>query len=973
MFSRNFLKLQLFVAFLFVFQVFLSGQTHYHYETVENDPFETRIYTLDNGLKVYLSEYGEEPRIQTFVAVRVGSKNDPSETTGLAHYFEHMMFKGTERFGTTDWENEKVLIQKIEDLFEVYRNETDLEKRAAIYREIDSISYIASTLAIPNEYDRLMTAIGSRGTNAGTSNDYTIYMENIPSNQLVNWAMIQADRFANPVLRLFHTELETVYEEKNMSLTNDNRKASEALLSGLFPNHPYGQQTTLGDAEHLKNPSMKNIREFFDQYYVANNMAVIMAGDFNPDKAIVVIDEFFGSLKPGNIPELLFQPEKPITQPVEIEVTGLQAETVQMAWRFEGYGSEQTPLLDMVSMILYNGKAGLIDQNLNKQMATLGANAWVRRMTDYAALTLSGRNKSEQTLEEVKYLLLEQVELLRQGKFPDWLMEAAINNLRLQEMRRTESANARAWMMAASFLNGVPWEESVNYINTLNQITKKDIIRFANEHLHDNNFVVVYKRQGQPDDIPVVEKPPITPIHINRDAESKFLTTVKSIKVEEIEPVFLNYQKDLQRTRLENGVEILYVENTENPTFSLTYHFPLGSYDNKKLSFAGSFIDYLGTKERSAEDISNEFYKQACSFNIRVDSEETRISLSGLSENLEEAVILFENLIMNAVAEKEELSSFINNQKKARQDSKSNQRTNFSALVNYAMYGPENPTTFTLTNDELDTLTAEEMITALQQLWGVEHQVIFYGPQGIKEVAGLIKKYHLTPERLSPVKDEKRFEPKDTNEDIVYFAHYDANQSYLQTISKGVKFETDLAPVVRMYNSYFGGGMNAIVFQEMREKRGLAYTARSGYQMPSNPDDFFMNNSFIATQNDKVIDAFGAFNDLFDDIPLSEKAFDLAQEQILSDIRTERIIKTGIMFNYLRDKKMGFNKDRRLQDYRLIPAMTMEDVKTFNQKFVRNQPKIYVILGHQDQVDFDQVESKFGPVIRLSESDLFIF
>ena len=116
-------------------------------------------------------------------------------------------------------------------------------ERKKIYREIDSISYQASLIAIPNEYDKLMAAIGANGTNAYTSQDVTCYVENIPSNQIDNWARIQADRFKHPVLRGFHTELETIYEEKNMSLTNDGRKMAEAMLETLFPNHPYGTQT----------------------------------------------------------------------------------------------------------------------------------------------------------------------------------------------------------------------------------------------------------------------------------------------------------------------------------------------------------------------------------------------------------------------------------------------------------------------------------------------------------------------------------------------------------------------------------------------------------------------------------------------------------------------------------------------------------------------------------------------------------
>ena len=324
-------KLSLIIALVFVsLNVFAQS---FKYESVKNDPLNARIYTLDNGLKVYMSVNKSEPRIQTYIAVRVGSKNDPSATTGLAHYFEHMMFKGSEKFGTTNWKKEKEYIEKIEDLYEVYRKEKDPLKRKGLYAEIDSLSYIASGFAIANEYDKMMSFIGSQGTNAATSNDYTFYQEDIPSNQLENWAKIQADRFANPVLRLFHTELETIYEEKNMSLTKDYRKVNEAMLKALFPSHPYGQQTTLGEAEHLRNPSLKNIKEFHSQYYVPNNYCIAMSGDFDPDKAIKIIDKYFGGLKAVEVPKLEFKAEKEITKVKEIEVKGLESEYITIAYR----------------------------------------------------------------------------------------------------------------------------------------------------------------------------------------------------------------------------------------------------------------------------------------------------------------------------------------------------------------------------------------------------------------------------------------------------------------------------------------------------------------------------------------------------------------------------------------------------------------------------------------------------------------
>jgi len=972
----NFKTLKPNKAFLLLFMLCLFIQTtgaQYHYETVAGDPLDARIYTLDNGLKVYLSVYEEEPRIQTYVAVRVGSKHDPAETTGLAHYFEHLMFKGTSSFGTVDWEKEEPLLDEIEALFEIYRLETDEEKRAELYHQIDSISYLASTYAIANEYDRIMTAIGSTGTNAGTSNDFTIYIENIPSNRLEHWAMIQADRFSDPVLRLFHTELETVYEELNMSLTNDWRRASEAMYLGLFPEHPYGLQTTLGEPEHLKNPSIINIKNFFKTYYVPNNMAVVMAGDFDPDEAIVVIDKHFGSLEPSPLPELDFGPQPDITEPVIKEVVGLQAENIQLGWRFDGAASDHIPYINMIRMILSNGRAGLIDQNLNQQMATLGAGAGVRGMADYSVFTLSGRNKSDQTLDEVKDLLLEQLSLVKSGDFPDWLMEAAINNLRLQEMRRLENIRSRAMMMAMSFLNGVPYDQTLAYIDLLSEVTKDDLVAFANEHLREDNYVAVYKLQGQPQEVEQVEKPAITPIHINRDDESEMLAHIKSNPPEPVEPVFLDYENDIERARTNNGLQLLYAHNSANPTFSLTYFWRKGSHHNRYLPVAGNFLQYLGTDELGQEDIANEFYKLACSFNMSVRDEETRITISGLSENMEQAVALFEDLIANGIAEEEALQRYITNLKNNRENSKADQRTNFAALVNHAMYGADNPTTFVLTNDELDNITPGKMVSTIQDLWQTEHKIVFFGPQTPGEVVQVIDKHHSVPQSLAPIQAGVRFTPRDTNENMVYFAHYDANQSYLQTTKKGIPYDPDLVPLIRMYNQYFGGGMNAIVFQEMREKRGLAYSAWASYSTPGHPEDYFMNTSFIATQNDKVSDAFNAFNELFDDIPLSETTFRLAQEQIISNIRTQRIRDTGVIWNYLGAKRMGRDYDLRETLFVEIPNKTLDQVYQFNREYIKDRPKTYVILGNENTVNFDEVEELFGPVTILTKDDLFVF
>ena len=358
----------------------------YQFVTVPGDMMNTRIYTLDNGLRVYLSVNSEKPRIQTFIAVRTGSKNDPAETTGLAHYLEHLMFKGTNSFGTNNAEAETPLLNKIENLYEEYRLLKDADARKAKYHEIDSISQVAAQYFIPNEYDKLMAAIGAEGTNAYTSNDVTCYTEDIPANEIDNWARIQADRFQNMVIRGFHTELEAVYEEYNISLTSDQRKLFSAACKMLWPNHPYGLQTTIGTQEHLKNPSITNIKNYFNKWYRPNNVAICMAGDLDPEKTIAIIDKYFACWKPGDdVRQPTFAPLPPLTQPKDTTVIGQEAEQIWVAWRAERANALQADTLELMEDVLSNGRAGLFDLDLNQTMKVQRAGATAELLRDHGA------------------------------------------------------------------------------------------------------------------------------------------------------------------------------------------------------------------------------------------------------------------------------------------------------------------------------------------------------------------------------------------------------------------------------------------------------------------------------------------------------------------------------------------------------------------------------------------------------------
>jgi len=285
----------------------------YTYETVTNDPTGLRLYTLDNGLKVYMSKNSDEPKIQTYIAVRAGSTYDPKESTGLAHYLEHMVFKGTDKVGTLNWETEKKYLDTIANLYEEHRAEKDPEKKLAIYKNIDRVSLEASNHSVANEYDKMISSLGATGTNAYTSFEQTVYTNKIPANELDKWLSVESERFGKLVLRLFHTELEAVFEEYNRSQDNDIRKLYFSMLDGLFPNHPYGQQTTIGTAEHLKNPSMVDIHNYFNKYYVPNNMAVVLVGDFEFDETIKKVDQSFGKMERKDLEHPTLPKENPIT------------------------------------------------------------------------------------------------------------------------------------------------------------------------------------------------------------------------------------------------------------------------------------------------------------------------------------------------------------------------------------------------------------------------------------------------------------------------------------------------------------------------------------------------------------------------------------------------------------------------------------------------------------------------------------
>jgi len=944
--------------------------THYPYSSVPGDSIHTRIYTLRNGLTVYMSPYKDKPRIYTSLAVRAGSKNDPAETTGLAHYLEHMLFKGTDALGSLDYEKERVELDKITALYEKYRLTSDIHKRAAIYKDIDSISNVAARFAVPNEYDKLLNSIGAQGTNAYTWTEQTVFLNDIPSNKLEQWLTIEAERFRNPVMRLFHTELETVYEEKNRNMDSDQNKIWENLFAGLFKKHPYGTQTTIGKAEHLKNPSINNVIDYYHTWYVPNNMALCIAGDFDPDATIKLIDETFSLLKPKEIPHFTPAVEEPITKPSIIKVTGPEAEELVIGYRFNGINSSDTDYLTLIDKVLFNKTAGLIDLNLNQQQKVLDGSSTLAAMKDYSVHILSAKPRKGQSLDEVRTLLLEQLELLKEGNFPDWLMNATINDMKIEQQKLYELNHGRVESYVNAYTSGMEWSQHLSQFERLQKITKNDLAVFARKH-YGSNYVAVYKENGIAISEAKIQKPQITPLKVNRDTSSPFAEKVLALKSNKLKPAFVDYKKDITFLDVNSSIKLHYLQNREDELFSLYYVFDIGSSNSRTLDLALRYLSYLGTSKVTQAEFSKELYKIGVSFSVTTSEHNVSLVLSGLGKNAPAAIRMLENLLVDARPDEEALEKLKSGIMKERADGKlSKNKILFEGLINYGKYGPISPFTNVLSNEELEKVTSQELLDEVRNLLQYRHRVLYYGPASSAEVLSELRSVRHYPQSFKNPPNSDSFQELEQPDNLVYVVDYDMTQAEVIMLTRDEIYDSSMVPIVTLFNEYYGGGMSSVVFQELREAKALAYSVYSGYKAPKEKGKPNYIVSYIGTQSDKLPEALEGMRKLMTDLPKSAKLFASAKKGILQDKTTNRLTRTEILFNYEDALKLGHHHDIRKDIYRDVPAMSLDDVANFHRKHFHDKKQVMLVLGKKSNLDMETLQ-KYGTVRELTLKEVF--
>jgi len=946
------------------------------YEYIPDDPFSTRTYVLENGLKVFLSRNTVEPRITSLISVRTGGADDPDASTGLAHYFEHMMFKGNGTLASLDWEKETPLLEKLAELFDLYRSSTDSEFRKSVYKEIDRISGEAAQYS-NDEYWTLVRGLGATETNAWTGYDETVYINNIPANALDKYLYLESVRFSSIALRRFHTELEAVYEEFNRSQNNDSRRASEALRKELFLTHPYGRDI-LGLPEHLKSPSMSDISLFFFEYYQPANMAIILAGDLDYEEAMRSIRKYFGVFRTDREKQLAarrklgengrVRREMPIESVRTAEVVGPDAESIEMAFRFEADRDTEV-MLEMVDSILNNNLCGIMELDLELPRKVMSESSGIHAMRDYVLHVFAAEPAQGKTLEETRDLILGELEKLKRGEFPDWLPAAIVNNQRLSLITISEDASTAAHVLNNAFIQGRPLVDQLNDIDAMEKITKEQIVDFAKKNYRDN-YVIVYKRQGEAKGIVKAEKPPITPVPVHEEL-SEFGRNFELLPTEpEHGPVFADLEKDLHITPLAEGLTLFTAKNDINERFSLSLQFPVGTRMDKELAFALGWIDELGTDKYTAEELRQEWFKLAARMGTFVETDRCGLTLTGLQRNFKESLALFNHVISNVKADPESYKILVDAVEKSRADRRSSRSSLLSSAAGFAIYGgPDNYAADILPVAKMRELDPEKLIGRIHGLRSFTHDVVYYGPADDEEVRDLLSGAIDPKGATGTFPKTKFFQAVEPEEDVVYVVDYPgAAQAEIEVIRLDGKYKDKPYDFEEIYSTC----ESRTFMNELRERQALAYSVGAGYSNPSrDPNGYSMSYGAIGTQHDKLFTSLDGVLDLLNHPETgAAAAFESSRQNLLSQFRNIRVQKENYYGVRRTMKKFGLKEESRKTAYEGLLGMSMDRYIELAKDRVAGKKNIILILADLKQIDREQLE-KYGKVRILKTDELF--
>ena len=929
-------------------------------------------YKLNNGFTVILNPDANQKGVFGGVAVKAGSKNDPKESTGIAHYLEHMLFKGTDEIGTSDFKSERPYLDKISNLYEELSKTKDEEQRKAIRKKINDASLEAGKYEIPTEFDKLVRSIGGTEMNAFTAEEMTFFFNAFPSNQVEKWLDLYSSRFNNPVFRLFQSELEVVYEEKNMYNDNFITSLFEVFLKNFYKNHPYGQQTTIGTTEHLKNPSLMRMYDFFYTYYVANNLVLVMTGNFKADDVMPLIEKSFGKLRKGEIPEYPKYEEKPFNGRELITVNLSPVKIGVFGFRTVSNNNPDEYALDVCDKILSNdGQTGLLNKLVLDNKIMFAGTLPMGRNNDYgSSLILFIPKIIGQSFDKAENLITIELENLRNGLFSDELLEACKNELYVEFVSKLEDPQMRSVYLAQAFTQNTDINDFLNYPEKIKNITKDNVIKAANTY-YNKNYLALHSKMGFPKK-EKLDKPGYDPIKPNENAVSPYAEKFYKIKEKEPIPHFVSFTNDFSKTKLADRITLYQSPNPYDDIYSCDFKIGTGSFENINLTSAAEIMNYAGTSTKTMEQVKAEFQNLGTTCNFSCDESYVKIEMKGLEENFTKALSLLNELLKDPVVAKEKIKLIINEEKTSRKLEDKEPADVAKALVQYVRKGSNSSYLRRLSLKAIGKLNTEELVKEFKQALEFETEIHYCGKiiQSDK-LEGIFKELFTFPQTIKPSNSPVCIDDNEIKENVVYFVNdKKALQSQIYFIVNGNLFDIEKAAYYDAFNEYFGDGFSGLVLQEIREYRSMAYSAGASLRIPplANRKNAFIG--YIGTQADKTNDAMDIFMGLLREMPVKTERLDVLKTSLIQDAFSSRPPFRELSQTVVKWQKQGYNDDPAKYNIDKFKSLTFENIIKMYEREIKTKSVAICIVGDKSRLDMTRI-AKYGKIVNVNKKTLF--
>lgn len=933
------------------------------HDPLPGDPMAVSVHRLKNGLTVYISTDRQKPRFSAWIAVRAGSRSDPAASTGLAHYLEHMLFKGTDELGTLDHAAEAPHVARIEQLYRDLRATTDAEKRRQIVAEIDAANQQVAAHAIPNEFDRVYSELGIADLNAFTSFDQTVYIADVPTNRLDAWATVESERFGDPVFRLFFTELEAVYEEKNLSLDNPWYRVYEAMTRSLFPRHPYGTQTTIGEIEHLKVPAYQDMVDYFKKWYRPNNMAIVLAGDIDAKTALPVLERTLGRLEPAPLASVEPGSLAKIDRRVQTEIVAEGEQEVLLAWQTVPITHADEPALTVMDWLMDNSASGLLNVELELSQKVPDASSGASFLREAGWFQVRAQLREGQTHEEVEKLLLGVVEKLRRGEFTQAEIDAIVLNQDISDKRQLEANYFRVRKMTDAFIHRRAWSDVVERDRKIRKVTREDVIRVANAHL-GQAYAVVQRKAGKPE-VAKIEKPKMTPVKIETDRRSEFGKKILGMPAPELQPEWLVEGTHYTKVPAAAG-PLIAVKNARNDLFSVVYKFERGHRRERLLCYALDVVEQSGAADMSAEALKKKLFSLGTNVYFACDADDSSITVEGVDANMEQSLKLVDTWLREVKIDPTVLRGIADNTISERHDGMEDPDMLAYALSRYALYDRDSEFLLAPTNAQITAAKPEALARLAREFLDHQHKTLYFGPRPAAEAAKavVLGKSHRKVTPRPPVKFRKVGKP------ALYFTHRDVAKS---TVSLGIPsaaLPREKRPAAKLWSEYLGGGMNTLLFQELREARGLVYYAFGTLATGERPNDAWALSGGLGTQSDKTVEALTTYLELLAR-PLDAVRLQSARATIDQEYRSSRVdprYSAGLVHAW---DERGEPSDPRPWTWQQIGALTQQQLQEFAAGYARG-PAIIGLVGNRDNLDLGALK-KIGELVEVAPDKLFSY